>query len=123
MNIERLHAIAIAIIADINNTKTDSTLQQLVTSLQNQVNQPQSPQFQQQVSQHLTTLYASLANAPSNNFSPAWKQALKELGVHDLLGANLSNHVREIFERNQITPSVAFQELQWLRPITGGNSI
>ncbi len=114
MNIERLHAIAIAIITDIKNTKTDSTLQQLVTSLQNQVNQPQSPQFQQQVSQHLTTLYASLTNAPSNNFSPAWKQALKELGVHDLLGANLSNHVREIFERNQITPSVALQELQSL---------
>lgn len=114
MNIERLHAIAIAIIDDINTTKTDSTLQQLVTSLQNQVNQPQSPEFQQQVSEHLKTLYASLANAPSNSFSPAWKQALKELRVNDLLGANLSNHVREIFERNQITPSVAFEELQSL---------
>ncbi|MBF8265457.1 MAG: hypothetical protein HW384_1321 [Dehalococcoidia bacterium] len=114
MNIERLHAIATAIIADINNTKTASTLQQLVESLQNQVNQPQSPQFQKQVSQHLDALYVSLANAPSNNFSPAWKQALKELGVHDLLGANLSNHVREIFERNQITPSVALQRLQSL---------
>jgi hypothetical protein len=114
MNTERLHAIATAIIDDINVTTTATTLQQLVASLQNQVNQPQSPQFQQQVSQHLNTLYTSLANAPSNNFSPAWKQALKELGVHDLLGANLSNHVREVFERNQITPSVALQELQSL---------
>jgi len=114
MNIERLHAIAIAIIDDINNTNTESTLQQLVKSLQNQVNQPQAPEFQQQVSQHLTTLYTSLADAPSNNFSPAWKQALKDLGVHDLLGNSLRGRIQEIFQRNQITPSVALQELQEL---------
>lgn len=114
MNTERLHAIAIAIIGDINSTNTESTLQQLVKALQNQVNQPQAPEFQQQVSQHIKTLYASLADAPSNYFSPVWKQALKELGIHALLGNNLRNQIQEIFQRNQITPSVAFEELQSL---------
>jgi hypothetical protein len=114
MNIERLHAIALAIINDINSTKTQITLQQLVTALQNQVNQPQAPAFQQQVSQHLQTLDASLSSAPSNDFSPVWKQALKELGMHELLGNNLRNHIKEIFERNQITPSIALKDLQSL---------
>jgi len=111
MNAERLHALAIAVIDDINKTKTDSTLQTLVKSLQNQVSQPQAPQFQQQVSQHLTTLATTLKDAPSNSFSPAWKETLKELGLHDLLGNNLFIRIQEIFQRNQITPSVALQEL------------
>ncbi len=114
MNIERLHAIAIAVIDDINKTKADSTLQVLVESLQNQVNEPQSPEFQQQVSQHLTTLNTTLKDAPSNSFSPVWKEALKELGLYDLLGNNLLSRIQEIFQRNQITPSVAFEELQSL---------
>ncbi len=114
MNTERLHAIAIAVLADINSTNTESTLQQLVKALQNQINRPQEPAFQQQVSEHLKTLYASLENAPSNDFSPTWKQALKELGIHELLGNNLRNQIQKIFERNQITPSVALEELQSL---------
>jgi hypothetical protein len=112
MNAERLNAIAFAVIVDINKTKTDITLQAMVKSLQNQVSQPQAPQFQQQVSQHLTTLATSLKDAPSNTFSPAWKETLKELGLHDLLGINLLIRIQEIFQRNLITPSVALEELQ-----------
>ena len=73
MNTERLHAIAIAVIDDINTTNTQATLQQLVQSLQNQVSQPQQPQFQNQVSERLKTLYATLADSKSNDYSPAWK--------------------------------------------------
>jgi hypothetical protein len=112
MNAERLHAVASSVVADINQTKLDVTLKALITSLQNQVNQPQAPGHQQQVAQHLTTLDNALRNAPSNSFSPAWKETLKELGLHDLLGDNLLIRIREIFQRNQITPAVALQELQ-----------
>ena len=114
MNTERLHAIVIAVIDDINTTSTEATLQQLVQSLQNQINQPQSPEFQSQVSQHLKTLYDALAVSKSNDYSPAWKQSLKGLGVQDLLGNSLRERIQEIFGRNQITPSVALQELQEL---------
>lgn len=112
MNIERLHAIAIAVI--INSTKAESTLQQLVKALQNQVNQPQSPEFQQRVSQHLQALDSTLRDAPSNSFSPAWRETLKELELYDLLGNNLLIRIQEIFQRNQITPSVALEELRSL---------
>jgi biotin-(acetyl-CoA carboxylase) ligase len=112
MNTERLHAITIEVLNDIKNTNTQSILQQLVKALQNQVNQPQTSEFQQQVSTHLTTLYTSLKNSHSNDFSPAWKQALQELGLNDLLGTSLHNRIKGIFERNKITPSVALQEIQ-----------
>lgn len=114
MNTERLHAIAIAVIDDINTSNTEATLQKLVKSLENQVNQPQTPEFQKQVSQNLQTLYDALAASKSNDYSPARKQALKELGAHDLFGNNLRDRIQEIFERNQITPAIAFQELQEL---------
>jgi hypothetical protein len=114
MNTERLHAIAFALIVEITQTKTDLTLKALIKSLQNQVNQPQTPQYQQQIAQHLATLETALKDAPSNNFSPAWKQTLKELGLYELLGSNLLIHIQGIFQRNQITPAVALQELQVL---------
>lgn len=112
MNVERLHAIALEVLDDIQKTNTEDTLKQLVDALQNQVNQPQTPQFQQQVSQHLQTLSEALSTAPSNDFSPAWRQVLQELGIHDLLGGSLRARIQEIFERNQITPSVALDELK-----------
>ena len=112
MNIERLHAIAVAILDDLDKTKADTNLQQIIEALNNQINQPQEPGFQQQVSQHLQTLYTSLSSAPSNEFSPAWKQTLQELGVYDILGNRLAVQLQQIFERNQITPSLALDELQ-----------
>ena len=53
----------------------------------------------------------ALARAPSNNFSPAWSQAIAELGVSSLLGEALRATVRGVFERNEITPSAAHNEL------------
>lgn len=111
MNTERLHAIARAVIDDINTTNSEATLQQVVESLQNQVNQPQDPAFQNQLSQSLTTIYEALENSLSNSFSPAWKQALGELGLEGYLGTTLKIRIKEIFERNQITQAVALQEL------------
>jgi hypothetical protein len=112
MNAERLHAIAVSVLDDLKVTKSEDTLKQLVAALQNQVNQPNAPQFQQQVSDFRTALNESLSAAPSNNFSPAWKQALRELGLHALLGKNLQANIEAVFSNNQITPSLALKELQ-----------
>jgi len=114
MNTERLHAIAVAVLDDLESTKTVETLGQLVDALQNQVSQPAVPQFQQTVSDLQQTLYDALLSAPSNDFSPTWKKALEELGLSGFLGENLQAKVREIFGQNQITPSVASEELQTL---------
>lgn len=114
MNAERLHALALAIKDDLQATGVVATMQQLRDALQNQVNAPQEPSYQQQVSTALQQLAESLAAASSNAFPPTWEQALEELGIEGLIGQPLAGAVREIFERNQITPSVAHQEIQAL---------
>ena len=63
MNAERLHVIALAIRGDLQETKADKTLEQLVAALQNQVNQPADPRYQQQVSSHVITLYSAFKRA------------------------------------------------------------
>lgn len=114
MNAERLHAIAHALQADISKSAVLSNLQQLISTLSNQVSQPNQPQYQQQTSQFLVALVEGLRTAAVNQFSPTWQQALQEIGAWQLLGNTLAGRVEEIFARNQITPSVAQQELQVL---------
>lgn len=112
MNVERLHAIALALKDDLSRSSVPSHLQQLVSALQNQVNQPGQPAYQQQVSQFYDALRNALESSEVNAFSPTWLQVLEEIGAADLLGVELHDRVNEIFSRNQITPSVALQELQ-----------
>lgn len=113
MNAERLHAVLRVVQVELADKGLLPALQQLVTSLQNQINQPQAGAAHQQlVAQALTTLQATLTTAPSNSFSPAWKQILNEIGAGTFLGAALHSHLREILARNQITPAVALQEVQ-----------
>lgn len=114
MNAERLHAIVAALQSDLARTTAVSQLNQLISALANQVSQPNQPQYQQQTSQLYTELLKWLKEADSNNFSPTWKQALEELGASTLLGNDLAKQIEDIFSRNQITPSVAQQELQLL---------
>ncbi|MDP9418886.1 MAG: hypothetical protein M3P53_01825 [Actinomycetota bacterium] len=114
MNAERLHALALAVKDDLQATRVVATMQQLRDALQNQVNAPQEPTYQQQVSTALQQLAESLAAASSKTFPPTWGQALVELGIEGLIGQPLADAVRDIFERNQITPSVAHQEIQAL---------
>ncbi len=111
MNAERLHVIARAVKEDLINTNLEGSLSSLVVNLQNQVNQPNAPQHQQNVSATLTALYQSLERSASNNFPPTWRQALSELGADVLLGLELRMKIEEIFSRNQITPSAALSEI------------
>lgn len=111
MNAERLHAIALAIQEDLKKTKEIQRLEKLRSALQNQVNQPQDPNYQQQVSDSLKELKEALNTAPSNNFTPVWKQCLEETGAANILGNTLFNRIQSVFARNQITPSVALKEI------------
>jgi hypothetical protein len=114
MNTERLHAITAALQADLTRTSVVSHLNQLISALSNQVSQPNQPQYQQQTSQFYTELLNRLEESDSNTYSPTWQQALEELGASELLGNELAEQIEDIFSRNQITPSVAQQELQAL---------
>jgi hypothetical protein len=86
-------------------------MNELAQSLRQAVSEPNDPAHQQRVSALRTELNEVLASAPSNSFSPAWRTALEELGIADLVGEQLRIRIEQIFERNEITPSVAADEM------------
>jgi hypothetical protein len=114
LNAERLHAIAVALQRDFEETNAPALVADLATALQNQVGNPAEPSFQQQVSSLRGQLDDALSKAPSNDFSPAWQQALEELGIAHLFGERLQTKIREVFERNEITPATAAEEVSEL---------
>ncbi len=112
MNAERLHVLCLSLQKEMNQINIHNKLKQAVQFLQQIVKQPQQPQAQEQLSNVLTQLHNELSDSQSDAFSPAWRQTLKEIGGEELFGIALSERIREIIERNQITPSTAHQEIQ-----------
>lgn len=112
MNAERLHAICVEIKHAIGSVGLVKLTNQLVTNLERVVNNPNDPNQQQSLSIQLDKLYNALTDFPTDEFSPAWRQALDELGGTDILGERLKDRVKLILERNQITPATALQEIQ-----------
>lgn len=113
MNAERLHTIVIALRAEMDKSNITNALQELNANLQRTVNQPH-PQHQQALSQSLKNIVTVTADAPSDSFSPTWREIVKEIGGEDLLGTPLKVQIDAILARNQITPAVALEELQAL---------
>lgn len=114
MNAERLHAICIEVKESIESVALVNKLKQVVATLQNVVNNPQDPNQQQALTKNLNNFYDALQDFPTDHFSPAWRQSLDELGGSEILGSDLEEKIRDILERNQITPATAHQEIQLL---------
>ncbi len=112
MNAERLHVIARALKADFEAIQLQKNINQLITALQNQVKQPAEPKHQQQLSHTLAEFWVSCETSKANEFTPAWLDIVKEIGGEEFIGKRLQEEVRGITERNNITPSVALQELE-----------
>ena len=107
MNAERLHAIVDALADDLAATNTVGLVRQLANALE----QSQDPNQQTAAGSLRQQLEQALPEAPSNEFSPAWKQSLEELGVADLFGTALLARIESILRRNEITPTAAAAEL------------
>jgi hypothetical protein len=114
MNAERLNAIVIALNQEMTRTNMVAKMQELITNLQNVVNQP-APPHQQALSQSLKSMSIILTGTPIDAFSPAWRQILSEIGGEDYFGESLKSNIDAILARNQITPAVALTELQELQ--------
>lgn len=111
LNAERLHAVARALQKELKDSRLPESLNELQANLQNLSGQPQNATVQQQVAAKRNEISSTLKKAPSNDFSPAWRQALSEIGGLPVLGDQLEDRIRKVFEQNQITPAVATQAL------------
>lgn len=111
MNTTKIHIISKSLQTELKRSGAIAALQQAVNSLQQLVRQPQQGNHQQQLSNALTPLYKKLDTSPINEFSPAWRDAIEEMGIAEEFGLNLKNTISQIIERNQITYQVAYDEL------------
>jgi hypothetical protein len=112
MNAEHLHAIAIAVRADLRTTRAVDLVNSLHAALQNLANQPSDAQAQSTISTTRQELRDQLGAAPSNDFSASWRQSLSDIGIEDLLGNSLLHTVETILGNNQMTPAIGAQELK-----------
>lgn len=112
MNAERLHKILIELNDEQKEISLVAKLTELTSHLQNVVNNPAEPTYQEELSKTLKTLLSDLSNATSNSFSPAYKQVTDEIGISEFLGVQLNERLELIFSRNQITPSTALKEIK-----------
>ncbi len=115
MNAERFHAIVEALKAEINETQYPNLLDQLVEGLRESAEAPNNPAPQEQASSAREKLSTVLREVPSNDFSAAWRQALEEMGVIELLGDALADEIERVLSSNEITPSAAANELDEIR--------
>lgn len=114
VNLERFHAIAIALKHELHDANVPGLVRQLADGLRQMVQDPAQPGYQQTVSNLRRQLDEALETVPSDTYSPAWRQSVDELGVSDVFGANLRAQINEIFGRNEITPSAAADEIEQL---------
>lgn len=111
MNAERLHAIVDALRDEIAQTSYPEYLEQLVSGLRAAVESPNQSEPQEQISGARQSLKNALSEAASNDFSPAWKQEIEEMGIADILGDPLLKKIEDVLTANEITPSTAADEI------------
>ena len=114
MNAERLHALIIRVIDELEATSVVSNLQALSTALQGIVTQSNA-QTQQQLSSALIAFRAGLKDSSISNWSPAWLELLVEIGADEVLGARLGQAIDTIMATNAITPAVAKTQIDKIR--------
>jgi len=113
MNAERLHAIVLALKQELQQRQVVKNLRNLTNNL-SQMIQSNNPSTQQNVVSSRATLNQALTDAPSDAFSPTWRQILREIGAEDLFGSQLLAQIEEAIESNQMTPAVGHKRLEEL---------
>jgi hypothetical protein len=111
MNAERLHVVALSLQSELHENRIVQRLQSLANACQ-QIGSTSNSQTQQNLVNARDSFYGAVTGTPSDAFTPAWRQILKEMGGENLFGRNLKARVQQILAENQMTPLVAYQQLQ-----------
>lgn len=111
MNVEKLNSLAYDIVEENKELQYVAKFQNVITTLQQVISQPQQPQHQTNLSTQLNALQEALSKSLVNTLSPAWYQVLVELQIDDVLGNNLYQKIEIVLSKNQITPAKAKQDL------------
>jgi hypothetical protein len=114
MNAERLHAIVKRLKAEMDQRNLVGTLQSLEGGLRS-VSQAPNTANQQNLASYRTSMFEATADSGVDQFSPAWRQILRELGGEEFFGSTLKRKIETTLAENQMTPAVAADQLETLR--------
>jgi hypothetical protein len=115
MNAERLLLVAKQLRAEFAKTNLVQSMQSLVNGIQNLAQQAGNPQFQTLLANNLTQLRQVLENSSTDEFSPAWRQIVTDIGGTGLHGTALLERIERAFSANQMTPAAALTEMRQLQ--------
>ncbi len=111
MNVERLHAIVLALRADLRSALIVEALRTLATSLTNLSQQPSAAEYQSGVADARANFRNALIQSEVDEWPAAWQETLRELGLKVRLGEELGEQVESILSDNAtMTPQVAASE-------------
>lgn len=111
MNVDRMQTVARGVVAELEGQKLVSHLTMLRDSLQQLASNPADGGAQTNLSTARSQLKSQLPSAQSDGWSRADRQALEDLGLTDLLGVRLLDRIEAILTRNDLTPTVAAEEV------------
>lgn len=114
MNVEQLHATCLDLIDEIDSAELLSNLNNLISSLQQAINQPNQPQFQEQVASYRKALSESLQNIESSDRPVIKQQIIAEIGGSQILGAELLARIDTAFTQAQVTPALVQKDISRL---------
>src|SRR5690349_4933334 len=113
MNVERLHAIARALVQDMEQSGIRNRLREMVAALNNMANQPGVAQYQQQLALARESLNDAVENVSEvDKWPAAWQETLATIGVLDALGARLIESTEGILRTQEIAPTTAAAEIE-----------
>jgi hypothetical protein len=111
MNVERFHAIVVAVLKDVQQYNYPKRLRQIADMLQKRVSEPQDAANATNADATITELREKLPNLQSNNFPPSWKELMYEHGFELMLGNELLAEIESILLQKEITPTIAAKKL------------
>jgi len=110
MNAERLHAVVRVLRDEITKLNIFGQFQNLVNYLQAVVQQSNSS-TQQNLANGIQAFNSAVTDSAVDKFSPGWKEMLSQIGGSRFFGQALKTKVDATLAANQLTPTVAYNEL------------
>ncbi len=110
MNAERLHAVVKVLRNEMTSRNLVGNFQNLVNFLQAVVQQSNAS-TQQNLASGIQAFNSAVSDSAIDEFSPGWKEMLEQIGGSRFFGQKLKTKVEQTLAANQLTPTVAYNEL------------
>lgn len=103
----------VATLEAIEKSDVTNKLNEFNNAFNNLISDSNEP-HQQQFNDKRNALRVALKSENFRGFPNTWRTALEELGLYELIGAQLQQRIKHLIDNNQLTPVVARDEIKRL---------